>query len=179
MSRRRYLSCILVLGIVAIPSFGYLPDRPAPPKYDAIPMVKLDQLEKKGCARFGAWTFWRFDEEIDAVLLVHRPSGTHIYMPWSSNGWLNYREACSGWYVLYSQGQPSPQLRDDLKVDKYLLQHPQRLLERGECRFGKWIVTVADDTIEFVNTVPHKDRMTIRSQSATFVHNGRTIGSDP
>jgi hypothetical protein len=176
MTRPSWLIAVVaILGISNL-TYGLVPDRPAPPNPYAVTTIKLTQLEKQGGACFGEWTIWRFDEDISAILLVHQPSQQVVYMPWSSNGWLNFRPPGGKWQVLYTQGQASPQERGDLNIAKFLTQRPPRVLERGVFAMEKWNVTVSNDTIEFLNTAPHNDRMTLRANAAEFVHNGRTVG---
>src|SRR5437870_5420971 len=68
-----------------------VPDREAPPSPYALKAVKLNELEKNGGARFGDWVVWRYDGAGSSILLIHQHTGLIIYMPGSSNGWLNYR----------------------------------------------------------------------------------------
>ena len=174
---------VFLIGIVVCCTAGLahalVPDRPAPPSKKQAPQtVKLDQLADENGARFGDWVLWRYDSGGAAIILTHLPSGQIIYMPWSSNGWLNFRPPSGAWQVLYSQGTPSPQNRDDIQSAKFLNQRPDMVVQPGQYTFLRWNVTVGADSIEFQNTAPHNDRMIIRPNVVEFTHNNRTVGGN-
>ena len=179
--RDRCLAFMIALTILCTCGMAHalVPDRPAPPSKKQAPQtVKLDQLADENGARFGDWVLWRYDSGVQAIILVHQPSGQIIYMPWSSNGWLNFRPPNGAWHVLYSQGTPSLQNRDDLPVARLLSQRPEIHVQPGQYSFQKWNVTVGVDCIEFHNTAPHNDQMTIRPHAVEFMHNKRTVGGN-
>jgi hypothetical protein len=177
---RRYLMFFLTAAILFTGSIAQalVPDRPAPPTKKAPQFAKLDQLADEQGARFGDWVLWRHDSGGNAIVMVHQPSGQVVYMPWSSNGWLNFRLPNGVWNVLYTHGAPSPQNRSDLQIAKFLNRRPEVVVQPGAYKFQHWNVTVGADSIEFHNTAPHKDRMTIRPHAVEFTHNGRTVGGN-
>jgi hypothetical protein len=118
--------------------------------------TELHLLEKNGGANFGDWAVWRYEEGGAAIFLINQKTGYAIYLPWSSNGWINYRTKDGDWHVLFSKGEPEPQKRDDYT-------------------FKDWTVKVTKDLIDFHNST-HDDRMTIRRSTGEFIHNGRAIG---
>ena len=98
-----------------------------------------------------------------------------VYLPWSSNGWLNYRVSAGQWFDLLSQGTPDAQKRDDLQAARFVGKQPAAILAPGRYLFERWAVTVSSDALDFHNTAPHNDRMTIRPYTPGFTHNGRMI----
>jgi hypothetical protein len=165
------MSVVLILVAVA----SAVPDRVAPPNPYATRPTKLDELEKSRGARFGDWTVWRYDDGGAAVLFIHQHTNTMIYMPWSSNGWLNFRDPRGSWYVVFSQGTPDYQKRDDLQVARYIGQRPAEFLIPGQFSFAQWSVTVAGDTLELKNRAAHNDHIIIRATTSEFTHNGRSL----
>jgi hypothetical protein len=167
---------LAVAVAVAVAVAWAAPDRKAPPNPYAVRPTKLDELDKSRGARFGDWAVWRYDDGGPAVLLVHQHTGTVIYMPWSSNGWLNFRDANGKWFVVFSSGTPDYQKRDDLKVARYVGQRPAAFLIPGQFTFDRWSVTVAGDTLELKNSGAHNDHIIIRATTSEFTHNGRSLG---
>jgi hypothetical protein len=147
--------------------------------------VKLDALDENTGATFGDWTVWRYGAK--ATVLRNTKTEYVIYLPWTSNGWLNYRTDKKEWFVSYSFGKPMTQDRSDLKVDDMFKKAPTVALEpgkytvQGEITINgmkmtqKWDVTVGKDTIEFANT-DGKNKLVITKTSAEFTHNDRAIG---
>ncbi|MBI1831749.1 MAG: hypothetical protein HYR84_09900 [Planctomycetes bacterium] len=137
--------------------------------------IELPMLQKNGGAQFGAWTVWNYAEGDKAVFMVHANSGLVIYLPWSSNGWINYRSKDGDWHVSFSKGPPKKQDRSDLKVEPFLAKKTTLVLEPGKYRFETWAVNITKDAIEFRCTTTD-DRLTIRRMSGDAVHNGRGVG---
>ena len=138
--------------------------------------TQLHLLEKNAGANFGDWVVWRYDEGDKAVFLINQKTGLVIYLPWTSNGWINFRPKDGNWQVLYSKGEPKDQKRDDLMVADFVMkERPGVVLENGKYSFKDWTVNVTKDVIDF-HCSSYDDRMTIRRASGEVVHNGRTLG---
>lgn len=161
-----------LLAILLVSTDGTAKDKPK----DEPKTVELTQLEKNEGANFGDWVVWRYDDGGRAIFLINQKTGYAIYVPWSSNGWVNYRDKAGTWFVVFSKGQAEKQNRDDLKIKMFLdMKRPAVDLEPGKSTFKDWTVTVSKDEIKF-RCGEHDDRMTIRRGAGAFVHNGRTIG---
>jgi hypothetical protein len=158
-----------------------------PKKDQATPKsVELNLLEKNAGANFGNWAVWRFDEGVKALVLVNQKTGYAIYLPWSSNGWVNYRTKEGAWHVVFHKGEPELQDRKDLKIAPFLGKRPTDNLEVGKYSFegteiveGKkvvqrWTVKVTKEYLDFHNA-SYDDRLTIRRSTGEATHNGRTI----
>jgi hypothetical protein len=155
----------------AVPDRARRPEQPMP---DDLPPVALDQLTKQGAAQFGDWLVCKNIDE-NGLIIIQRQSKLAIYLPWASNGWVNYRTADGTSYVLWSKGGSDPQQRN-YYLDKLLAQPPPGRLVAGKHTFQAWTVTVADDAIEFQCSAMGC-RMTVRRHDPGFVHNGRSIGN--
>ncbi|MBI2808425.1 MAG: hypothetical protein HYX68_25850 [Planctomycetes bacterium] len=150
--------------------------------------IGLHLLEKNAGAHFGDWAIWRYDEGGKSLFLINQKTRYAIYLPWTSNGWVNYRSNSGEWYVLFSKGEAKPQNRDDLKIAPFLDKKPAQAIEHGTYKFveksnvnGKdvtilWTVKVTPDLIDF-HCDGYDDRMTIRRASGQVIHNGRTFGA--
>jgi hypothetical protein len=149
--------------------------------------IELHLLDKNAGAAFGDWNVWRYDEGDKALFLINAKTGYAVYLPWTSNGWINYRTDKGNWYVLLSKGEAKEQDRKDLKIEQFLKKTPAAALETGKYNFqaftvenGKketqqWTVKVTKTHIDFHNA-RFDDRLTIRKNSGEITHNGRTIG---
>jgi hypothetical protein len=138
--------------------------------------VELHLLEGRSGATFGDWTVWRYDEFGKAIFVINQKTGYSIYLPWSSNGWINYRDKDGEWYVRFSTGASEKQDRKDLKIEPFLKKKTSVVLENGKYTFKDWTVTVSKDSIDF-HCSAGDDRMIIRPSSAEIVHKGRPIGN--
>ncbi|MBM3995951.1 MAG: hypothetical protein FJ303_17635 [Planctomycetes bacterium] len=137
--------------------------------------VELAMLKDGDGATFGEWTVWRYDEHGKALLLIHAKSGLTIYLPWLSNGWINYRQKTGDWHIQYSKGDPKTQKREALKIEPFLSKKSASSLEPGKYRFDAWTVTVTKDAIDFRCSTAD-DRLTVRRTSGEAVHTGRVVG---
>lgn len=136
----------------------------------------LHLIEKNAGANFGDWVVYRYDEGGKAVFLINQKTGFVIYLPWNSNGWINFRPKDGEWHVLYSMKNAEKQDRSDLKIGDFLKKNrPDVAVENGKYMFKDWTVTVTKDDIDF-RCSTYDDRMTIRRTSGEVVHNGRDIG---
>jgi hypothetical protein len=170
---------LLVIGLAAGLCAGEcaaVPDRaprmePAP---DQLPTIALDQLAKEGGVLFGDWLVCRNIDE-NGLIIIHRQSKLAIYLPWASNGWVNYRTSDGVSYVLWSRGGADPQQRN-YYLDKLLAQPPPARLAAGKHTFQSWTVTVNDDVIDF-HCSSMNCRMSVQRHASDFTHNGRTIGN--
>lgn len=135
---------------------------------------ELQNLARDAGANFGDWTIWNYQEGGPAFVLVHPKTGSIIYLPWASNGWINFRAKNGDWQLLCSKGEPIAQERKELQLAKFLDNRPTLELEAGKYTFKDWTVKVAKDKIEFHNSA-YDDRLIIQPTTAEFVHNGRKI----
>jgi hypothetical protein len=135
---------------------------------------ELQNLARDSGAKFGDWTIWNYQEGGPAFVLANQKTGYVIYLPWSSNGWINFRAKDGEWMVLYSKGEPEAQERKELLLAKLLDQRPTLNLELGKYTFKDWTAEVTKDKIEFKNG-NYDDRLSIQPTAAEFVHNGRKI----
>jgi hypothetical protein len=141
--------------------------------------TELHLLTKNAGATFGDWVVWRYEEGGAAVFLINQKTGFSIYLPWSSNGWINYRDKGGEWYVLFSKGEAEKQNRDDLPIAKFLeKKRPAVALEAGKYTFKDWTVKVTKDHIDFHSST-YDDRFTVQRSSGEVTHNGRSIGAKP
>src|SRR5690349_20083763 len=105
------VSCTLVLWA----SQGQaVPDRAPSVKYDEpeqLQAIALDKLPKEGFAVFGGWLVCNNIDE-HGVIVIHRQTRLAIYLPWASNGWVNYRSGDGTSYVLWTHGANDPQNRN-------------------------------------------------------------------
>jgi hypothetical protein len=164
MSRKTLLAwisfgcfCAGVLGSAAASSAA--PNREPLGKSgpEELPSIELTRLEKEGGAVFGDWLVWNHDQGGHSIFLINQKTGLTIYLPWVSNGWINYRTNDGAWYVLYPTGAP-----------------PVRLAT-GKFVMKGWTVTITDDGIDF-HTPNVPSRINVRAASPEFTHNSRTIG---
>lgn len=137
------------------------------------PSIALNMLPKDQTATFGDWIIGHTPDE-HGIILVHRPSKLAVYLPWASNGWVNYRGTDGISQVLYSRGAPSPQGRD-YNLDKLLAKPSPPRLSPGACEIQQWTVTVTEDSIQF-HCKAMNCRMIIPRFAGNFTHNNRTIG---
>lgn len=137
---------------------------------------ELQNLARDSGAKFGDWTIWNYQVGGPAFVLANQKTGTVIYLPWSSNGWINFRAKEGEWKILYSKGEPEAQDRKELQLTKLLEQRPTLELEVGKTTFKDWNVEVTKDKIEFKNG-NFDDRLIIQPAAGEFVHNGRKIGA--
>ena len=151
---------------------GQFEEAPAPEK------KALPEKEDAGTTgtNFGDWAVWNHPDLGPALLLIHQKTGYAIYLPWSSNGWINFRAKDGNWMVLFSKGDPEAQDRKDLNVARFLEKRPTANIEEGKSTFREWEMKVGKDTIEFHN-LNYGDRLTVSRSSGAFIHNARTIGS--
>ena len=159
------------------------------PKKEAPEAIELHLLEKNAGAGFGDWVVWRYDVGDKAIFVINQKTGLVIYVPWTSNGWVNYGPGGGEWHVMFSKGEPEKQNLDDLKVAQFVGKRPATVLENGKFKFAvptkendkdvthQWTVKVTKDYIDF-HCASYDDRMTIRRTSGEVVHNGRSIGKE-
>ena len=149
---------------------------PPPKKEAGGPARRPGDLAKGEGVRYGEWVLWRATTGEDDAFWVHTKTNKVFYMPWTSNGWLNFRDTKGTWYVMYSMGPPELQNRDDLKVGDYT-DRPQPTVEmaRGTFKLKQWTVTVNDTQIEMVGD-DFKDRLVIPRLGSVATHNGRKMG---
>src|SRR5947207_2631062 len=173
--QRPLLFASLSLTFLAINS-GAAPIREPHDKPD-LPLqlspIALDQLPKTDVAAFGNWVVGHTPQE-NGIILVHRQTRLSIYLPWASNGWINYRTPDNVSYILWSSGGSDPQGRD-YDIDRILSKPPQQRVGPGTYKFQMWNVSATDAAIEFHCTAMGC-RMTVRSDGMTFTHNNRVIG---
>lgn len=163
-------SLALVLGVTLV-LVGAAPAQDKDEK-----TTPLHAIEKNGGAHFGDWVIWRYDEGEKAIFIVNQKTGLVVFLPWSSNGWVNFRPKDGEWQILFSKGDAKKQNRDDLMIAGFLKRpRPDIALENGKTAFKDWVVTVTKDSIEF-HCSTYGDKMTVRRSSGEAVHNGRTIG---
>lgn len=137
--------------------------------------IDLAKVAMDGGALFGDWIMWNHNQGGHSVYLVNRRTGMAIYLPWSSNGWLNFRTSDGTWYVLFPTGTPSLQDRRDLDIQKFLgKQPPTARVASGVYKFQAWTVTVTGDSMEIL-TPNVLSKITFRANSSEFTHNDRTI----
>lgn len=149
--------------------------------------TELHLLERDEGAAFGDWNVWRNDTGGKSLFLINAKTGYAVYLVWSSNGWINYRDDKGDWYLLLSKAEAKKQDRDDLKVERFLKKKAAFALDTGKYTFqataeeaGKkvtqqWTVKITKTHIDFHNAVT-EDRMTIRRNSGEITHNGRSFG---
>lgn len=176
-------SLAMLASLVLAVAGGIAPARVA--AQDAEP-IGLHLLQPNQGAHFGEWAVWRYDEGDKAFFLIHQKTGLTVYLPWTSNGWINYRTGDGVWHVLFSKGDAEYQKRDDLQVAKFLGKKPAPAAETGMFTFEAttmdngvkethtWTAKVTKEFIDFHNP-KYGDRITIRANSSSFLHNGRTI----
>jgi hypothetical protein len=138
-----------------------------------IPAIPLDKLAKDGVIAFGDWVVGQTSHE-NGILLVHKQTRMGIYLPWASNGWINYRSADGTGHVHWSQGGSAPQQRD-YELDRLFAKPTQQRVAPGRYDFQTWNVTVTDDTM-VLNCTNMGCRLTIRRDVPAFTHNARTVG---
>jgi hypothetical protein len=158
------------------PAADAVPIRDPHDKPDAplqLPPIALDQLAKTDVAAFGNWVVGHTPHE-NGLVLIHRQTRLAIYLPWASNGWINYRTPDGVSYILWSSGGSDPQGRD-YDIDRILGKYAQQRVAPGMYKFQTWNVTANDAAIEFHCTAMGC-RMTVRSDGTTFVHNNRVLG---
>ena len=173
--QRPILFASLLLMLVAV-NADAVPIRDPHDKPDAPPQlapIALDQLPKSDIAAFGNWVIGHTPSE-NGVILIHRQTRLAIYLPWASNGWLNYRTPDGVSYILWSRGGSDPQGRE-YDIDRILSKPPQQRVAPGPYKFQSWNVVVADDVIEFQCTAMGC-RLIVRRDGTTFVHNDRVLG---
>jgi hypothetical protein len=151
--------------------------KPEPKKEAAKSTLRLDAVANGEAVRYGDWIIRRTDAGgDDAVFFIHEKTRRTIYMPWTSNGWINYRDAKAAWFVVFSTGAPEPQNRDDLKLGMYLdRKPPAEELVRDSYKMKQWTVRVDAGQIEMVG-IDFNDRIIIPRNGHVFTHNGRKIG---
>ncbi len=172
--RRQLLRMSIVVLLWA--GLGFLGDVAAQDQGKVEKTAPLHLLEKNAGANFGDWVVWRYEEGDPAVFLINQHTGLAVYLPWTSNGWINFRAKESEWQVLFPKGDPEKQNRDDLKIADFIKKpRPEVALETGKYSFKDWTVRVTQDAIEF-RCATTDDRMTVRRASGEIVHNGRSIG---
>lgn len=143
---------------------------------DAAKTIELSGLEKGAGANFGDWAIWNYQDLGPALLLIDQKTGYVVYLPWSSNGWINLRTKEGDWMVLFAKGEPEAQDRKDLQTAKFLDKRPTLDLEEGKYTFREWDVKVTKGAIEFHN-INYGDRLTMQRSSGSLVHNARPIGA--
>jgi hypothetical protein len=143
---------------------------------EELPAIELTHLEKEGGAVFGDWLLWNHDQGGHSIFLINQKTRLAIYLPWVSNGWINYRTNDGTWYVLFPTGAPSLQNRSDLNIEKFLgKKAPAVRLANGKYVIKGWTVAITNDGIDF-HTPNVASRINIRAASPEFTHNARTIG---
>jgi hypothetical protein len=177
------VASIMILGLAALSGSLVAQGKD---KKDEQETTELHLLGKNDGASFGDWNVWRY---YDGFFLMNTKTDYVVYLPWTSNGWINYRTDKGKWYVLHAKGEAKEQDCSDLDADvKALLKKkPAATLETGKYKFegiiddkGKksrqqWNVRVARDYMDFHNSGTD-DRFTIRRNSGEIVHNSRLIG---
>jgi hypothetical protein len=169
----RCVAIVLILGAAATAAPNRAPLGRSGP--EELPSIQLTRLEKDGGAVFGDWFLWNHDQGGHSIFLIHQKTGLTVYLPWDSNGWLNYRSSEGVWYVLFPTGTPSPQNRSDLNFETYFgKKAPPVRLASGKFVMKGWTVTITDEAIELqTQNVP--SRISVRASAPEFTHNGRTI----
>jgi hypothetical protein len=138
--------------------------------------LALDAIPEDGGAKFGDWTIWRYDGGDKAIFLINQKSGYAIYLPWSSNGWINFRTGDAVWYVVFTTGQPEKQNRPDLPIAKFIDRKPPPAeLATGKYKFMNWTVEVTANVMQFHGS-DFNASITFNINSPVFVHNDRKIG---
>lgn len=168
-----YRTILVALCIAGNAIAAPIRESPRNPEVEEKPSVPLEKLAKDQTASFGDWTVGHAHEE-NGLILIHRPSKLAVYLPWSSNGWVNYRTGDGTSRVLYSRGDSQPQGRE-YHLDKLLAKPAPMNLAAGVHTLQMWTVTVTAETMEF-HCKAMNCRMTIRRSEAKFTHNSRTIG---
>src|SRR5262249_15543558 len=154
-----------------------VPDRAPSVKYEEPEQLKaiaLNDIPKEGFAVFGGWLVCSNIDE-HGVIVIHRQTRLAIYLPWASNGWINYRTADGTSYVLWTHGTSDPQNRN-YYFEKFIDKPPQARLAPGTHKFNQWTVTVTASAMEF-HCAALNCRMTIRANESTFTHNKRTVSA--
>lgn len=142
---------------------------------EEIAAVDLTKVDMDAGVLFGEWILWNHNQGGHAVYFVNRRTGLVLYLPWSSNGWVNYRTGDGTWYVLFPTGTPSLQDRRDLDVQKFLGRQPPNVrVAPGIYKFQAWTVTVTAEAMEIL-TPNVQSTITLRAAAPEFTHNGRTI----
>jgi hypothetical protein len=137
------------------------------------PPFALDQLPKDGALVFGNWVIGHTAHE-NGIILIQKQTRLAVYLPWASNGWVNYRSTDGTSYVLWSRGGSDPQQRD-YDIDRLLAKQPHGRIANGKFTFQNWTLIVTDETLQFQCSAMGC-RMTVRRDAPVFVHNDRTIG---
>jgi len=142
---------------------------------EELPGIALNRIEKDSGALFGDWILWNHDAGGHSMFLINRKTRLVVYLPWVSNGWLNFRTGEGTWYVLFPTGTPSLQNRAELNVEKFLDKQPPGVrLAAGKHVMNGWTVTITDDAIE-LETQNVLSRISLRATAPDFTHNGRSI----
>ncbi len=137
--------------------------------------IELTRLDKDGGAHFGDWLVWNHNQGGHSIYFINRKTGLTVYLPWSSNGWLNFRTGDGTWHVLYPTGAPSLQDRRDLDIQKFLGKQPPAVrVAPGNYKIQNWTITVTDDAME-IHTPNVRSTINLRATAPEFMHNGRTI----
>ena len=175
MNRLALLACVfLAFAAVSVAAPNREPSGKSGP--EEIKPIELTKLDMDAGVLFGEWILWNHNQGGHAVYLVNRRTGLAVYVPWSSNGWVNYRTGDGTWYVLFPTGTPSPQDRRDLDIQKFLGKQPPTLrVAPGVYKFQAWTVTINGDEMEIL-TPNIQSTITLRGSVPEFTHNGRTIG---
>ncbi|MBM3995950.1 MAG: hypothetical protein FJ303_17630 [Planctomycetes bacterium] len=139
-----------------------------------LPPVHLTQMPKDSNLAFGRWIVGHAQAE-NGIVLIHKDTRLAIYLPWASNGWINYRTADGNSFVLWSRGGSDPQGRD-YDLNRILAKSPPGRIASGKYTFQTWTVTVTDFQIDF-HCSSMGCTMRIQRDPPSFTHNGRTIGA--
>ncbi|MBI1831748.1 MAG: hypothetical protein HYR84_09895 [Planctomycetes bacterium] len=165
------LGFFVATSITAAPIRMPLADDSAPHEPPPIP---LTQMPKDGNLAFGRWIVGNAQHE-NGLILIHKETRLAVYLPWASNGWINYRTGDGNSFVLWSRGGSDPQGRE-YDLDRILAKPPPGRIAPGKYTFQSWAVTVTDLEIEF-HCSAMGCKMRIQRDIPAFTHNGRTIAA--
>ena len=163
---------------------------------EQLPELPITRIKTGTGAIFGNWHIWGIDvkplrgveEGGPSIVLINQTNGLVLYLPWTSNGWVNHRNSDGKWHVLFNSGQSSPQDRADLRVEQFNGRRPEHRLAAGQHEMAitvanreelrtTWQVKVTADTLEFY--LPSGNtRITLYRTGAEFTNNNRIIGGN-
>jgi hypothetical protein len=134
---------------------------------EPLPRALTDLPLRQGVA-FGDWSLWRDRSGTRSyvhVYIIHAFSRCVVYLPTSSNGWINYRVGpadADDWYVVWSNGTVEPQQRT-LPHEELLGRQPGRQLPADTYKAEDWTFRVFGDEL-WVEYLAER-RMTFRRHS--------------
>src|SRR5437867_1045686 len=79
---------------------------------DELPELPIIRIKSGSGAAFGNWHIWGIDVKPLAgvenggpsIVLINQSNGLVLYVPWTSNGWVNHRNSDGKWFVLFNSG---------------------------------------------------------------------------